>query len=79
MADSGQKYHLKKTCANYDITSSLKQMKHGEVVKRQSKGLMSARSSHSNNFSAWIERFKSLDFVKDTYDEQPGEAQVCRL
>ena len=72
-------YHLKKTCANYDITSSLRQKKHGEVMKRQSQGLMSARSSHSNNFSAWIERFKSLDFVKDTYDEQPGEAQVSRL
>lgn len=77
MADSSRTYHLRKTCTNYDVTSNLKQRRHTEVVKIQSKGLMSSRSSHSSNFSAWIERFKSLDFVKDAHDRHPGEAQVC--
>ena len=76
MEDASRPYHMKSNCTNYDVTSNLKQNKHGEVLKMQSIGLMSARSPNTSNFSAWIERFKSFDFVKDALDEQPGEAQV---
>lgn len=77
MADDVGLCHLKKTCTNHDVTSNLKQRKHEQVLGKQSRGVMSARVPHSHNFSAWIERFKSLDFVdQGTGENLMGEAQV---
>ncbi|XP_065055612.1 uncharacterized protein LOC135684132 isoform X1 [Rhopilema esculentum] len=75
MASSGS-YHLKTNCTNVDVTSNLKQRRHGEAIRMQSKGLIANRSAYSSDFSAWIECFKNIDVGPCDLHIGPGQAHV---
>ena len=78
MASSGS-YHLKTNCTNVDVTSNLKQRRHGEAIRMQSKGLIANRSAYSSGFSAWIECFKNIDVGPCDLHVGPGQAHVSCL
>eukprot|EP00794_Sanderia_malayensis_P011069 gene11069-12237_t len=70
--------HLSSGCSNSDLTSDLRQIRSVKASNSRSRSIISTRSPHRSQFSAWIECFKDEEDVANGKPQSQIDAEIMQ-